>query len=358
MDEQKTDGNKPSGLLLPSERFWVNIQPLLLKHGYRLRPRYDPDWVPSWIKQKTLSTYDPASCPDAISTRWPNLLDAVRVSDGTKVVVKKVYTHEDIPVLEFLTSPKLLADPRNNTVPILDVIPLPNDDVFTLIVMPFLYNFESDLTPFRHVSEVLDALKQFIQGLAFLHEQRIAHRDICYLNLMMDPTKVIPGGFHFVKRYLQDDLRTWIVFRDRRSVSPVKYYIVDYEFARFYAPGEKSIGRMGQDRTVPEMSNTIPYDPFKTDVYQLGRTIPRLSDAYDGLDFLKPLGNAMTEQDPEKRVTAAEAFERYLELVSSLNKAHLSRRIWPRNKSRPERLTIIFSSFWRRHFMLLFPGRS
>ena len=30
------------------ELFWVGLQPFLLGRGYRLRPRYQPDWKPSW----------------------------------------------------------------------------------------------------------------------------------------------------------------------------------------------------------------------------------------------------------------------------------------------------------------------
>ena len=31
------------------EMFWVRNQPHLLEKGYLLRPRYQPDWEPSWI---------------------------------------------------------------------------------------------------------------------------------------------------------------------------------------------------------------------------------------------------------------------------------------------------------------------
>lgn len=34
--------------LLPHEVDWRNKQPLLAAHGYRLRPRLRPGWVPSW----------------------------------------------------------------------------------------------------------------------------------------------------------------------------------------------------------------------------------------------------------------------------------------------------------------------
>lgn len=37
-------------LITPTERFWVDMQPFLLAQGYRLRPRYDPQWKPSWLQ--------------------------------------------------------------------------------------------------------------------------------------------------------------------------------------------------------------------------------------------------------------------------------------------------------------------
>ncbi|KDR79995.1 hypothetical protein GALMADRAFT_1174063 [Galerina marginata CBS 339.88] len=298
---------------------------------------------------------------EGILPRWnrgtPRVLDAVRVSDGAKVVLKKVNIHQDIPILEFLNSPELLLDPRNNTVPILDLIPLPNDGNFALIVMPMLRHFDSHIIPFRHVSEVVEALEQFIQGLAFLHEHQIAHRDICYFNLMMDSTKVIPSGFHFARQYVQDDFKTQIIYHDRRSVGPVKYYSIDYETARHFFPGEKCTGVMGQNRNVPEMSETVPYDPFKLDVYQLGAIIPRFIENYEGLEFLKPLGDAMTDQDPEKRLTAAESIQKFQELVSPLTEAESSQEIWLRRLSPEARLIVGFpvkNPLWYRFLESLF----
>jgi hypothetical protein len=41
----------------PAENRWVSYQPYLLSKGYNLRPRYRPDWVPSW-KGTGRSPYD------------------------------------------------------------------------------------------------------------------------------------------------------------------------------------------------------------------------------------------------------------------------------------------------------------
>lgn len=34
--------------LRPHEEIWVVLNPFLLSRGYTLRPRYQPEWVPSW----------------------------------------------------------------------------------------------------------------------------------------------------------------------------------------------------------------------------------------------------------------------------------------------------------------------
>lgn len=45
------------------ECFWVDHQAFLLSRGYRLRPRYDPEWIPSWAPNTV-----PYHCEDAIAT--------------------------------------------------------------------------------------------------------------------------------------------------------------------------------------------------------------------------------------------------------------------------------------------------
>lgn len=56
------------------------------------------------------------------------------------------------------------SDPRNCVVPILDVILLPEDDEYALLVMPLLHTFYSP--PFAYRIEVVEALRQFLQVCA------------------------------------------------------------------------------------------------------------------------------------------------------------------------------------------------
>ncbi|KAF8955334.1 hypothetical protein BDZ97DRAFT_295935 [Flammula alnicola] len=286
-------------LVAKHEEFWVDMQPFLLQRGYKLRPRYDPMWKPSWkrLGQFGVSFMDRE---DGVMNKERNLIDAIRISDGLKVVLKAVETDsEEIPILLYLNSER--ADTRNKTVPLLDVIMIPQTDDTAMIVMPILLQFST--LPFRYVGEVCEAFHEFLQGLVFLHEHNIAHMDACFYNLMMDPRNVIPNGFHFADWSSEDGTRKGnkIQWVERRSVAPVNYHFIDFGLSWKFSPYDDdmlAIGKVGQDRTVPEMSDESFYDPFKTDVYQLGNVLLSICKNYEGLTVFEPLGASMTCRIP------------------------------------------------------------
>jgi hypothetical protein len=89
------------------------------------------------------------------------VLDAIWVKDGVKVVLKRVPSDGDeVRIALYLSSFEMRSNPRNRTVPILDVI-VPPDDKYVLLVMPFLRVFSSP--PFHCRWEVVEALRQFLQ---------------------------------------------------------------------------------------------------------------------------------------------------------------------------------------------------
>jgi hypothetical protein len=164
----------------PHEYFWVDHQPFLLSCGYMLRPRYHPAWVPSWKLAKP-ENMRPFNCEDGsgllVSTVYSfvtlankcltnaaqkdHVLDATRVTDGVKVVLKRVHSDGDeVQIALHLSSVEMSSDPRNRTVPILDVITLP-DDKYVLLVMPYLRIFNTP--PFHCRGEVVEALRQLLQ---------------------------------------------------------------------------------------------------------------------------------------------------------------------------------------------------
>jgi len=154
----------------PSEYFWVDHQPFLLSRGYKLRPRYDPKWIPTW-KQPGKKNLLPGLCEDGKSILKGGILDAIRVNDGVKVVLKRVPAPSDeLSIASYLSSAKMRSDPRNHTVPIIDIVNLLDDRANVLLVMPYLRIF--DTPPFHCRGEVVEALRQFLQVGIHLYTKR------------------------------------------------------------------------------------------------------------------------------------------------------------------------------------------
>ena len=91
----------------------------------------------------------------------------------------------------------------------------------------------------------------------------------------MDAVHLYPRGFHPVKDILLHDFLTPAPFIPRRDAG-VKYYFIDYGISSHFPPGSRSrlvVGRDGRDQDVPELSDDVPYDPFKVDVYTIGSVL-------------------------------------------------------------------------------------
>ena len=92
----------------------------------------------------------------------PQVIDASRISDGKKVLIKVVdrgTTETDIAT--FLSSPDLAKDLRNHCVPILDVVRDDSFPRFEFLVMPLLRPFH--MPPFFSADEMLDFVKQTLE---------------------------------------------------------------------------------------------------------------------------------------------------------------------------------------------------
>ena len=71
---------------------------------------------------------------------------------------------------------------------------------------------------------------------------------------------------------LLNDLTTYAPVLPRASV-PVTYYYIDFGISTLFTCDDTNrlvTGRAGLDRDVPELSEELPYDPFKVDVFILG----------------------------------------------------------------------------------------
>ncbi|KAJ7091394.1 kinase-like domain-containing protein [Mycena belliarum] len=300
------------------ELFWVKRYYTLESKGYRLRPRYHPDWKSSWTPGDVMTEEDQPA------RMWSNVMDAVKLDESKKVVLKHITDTAEIVILRHLLSVK---DERNHTCPLIGIFSIELDEDETVevyIVMPFLRR-ALDKPSFRRLGEVLTGIHQFLTGLEFMHSQNVAHRDVCYGNLMVDASQFIPEH-HFSATHTRDGVNP-IRHIARSSVPEIRYFFIDFGLSVWYRSGEPRLaeGRVGQDKTVPEWKQeSVIYDPFKLDIYQLGNTIlQNLLEARLTLCLiLHPLTTIMTSIDPSQRPTATEAREYFESLTKDCDRRH------------------------------------
>jgi hypothetical protein len=108
--------------------------------------------------------------------------------------------------------------------------------------------------------------------------------DACLLNLMMEESRVVPKGSHFKFSSSHDGVNLNLTWQHRCTVAPVRYFYIDFGLSRWHPHGHesaKALGVVGQLKDIPELSATVPYNPFKLDICQLGRTILEVIEVSD-----------------------------------------------------------------------------
>ncbi|KAI0944014.1 hypothetical protein AcV7_001949 [Taiwanofungus camphoratus] len=321
--------------LSPAEKLWRDRQPYFERCGYSLRPRYHPDWSPSWLD----TNLDPIFCEDSIMLNNYNVIDATRHRDGLLVSIKSTQNDsEEIAIACFLSSPELMKHPANHCVSILDVLPDPLDNEMSLLIMPYLRPFDDP--EFGAIGEVVDFVHQTLEGLWFLHQQGIAHRDCAPANIMMDGRPLFPNGHHPVRDSHSAD-GVYELTPLSRIDHPVRYLFIDFGLSTRSAPGAPHyvLGREGRDKEVPELSSEIAYDAFKVDIFAMGNLYDKeFVQKYHGLEFLQPLIDAMKQQDSDRRPNAETAFALFERIRRQLNSPLLRWRLRSRDESQPERV--------------------
>ncbi|KAJ7080928.1 hypothetical protein B0H15DRAFT_933066 [Mycena belliarum] len=331
----------------PKELFWVENQPYLLSLGYKLRPRYHPDWTPTWeLEPKKSQLY----FEDDLEQLKYTVLDAVRIKDDKKVVLKRVEIGSpELQMLQFLASEKMRNDPRNRTVPLVDTISLPHDPGTVLMVM--MYGRRFDYPPFHCRGEFFEAFFQLLQGMEFMHEHNIVHGDAAIQNIIMDETRVVPKGSHFIADRTHSGHSRLFSWKDRCSVAPVDYYYIDFGLTFYFPAGVRNatmLGYYGSWREpIPELSATVPYNPFKVDVCRLGLTILEVIEPYPALADFIPLAKRLCDRDPNRRPTPTEALVNLSELKTSMKPARLREAIWQTQATSFDRFTRrVLGAYW------------
>ncbi|KAL5492956.1 hypothetical protein ACEPAI_4404 [Sanghuangporus weigelae] len=314
------------------EIWWRDRYSLFESHGYRLRERLRPGWIPSW-------TSDPRRHPedheDTSSSDHPLITEATRISDGSDVIIKKIKKYSDEKsIAVYLSS---LKDPKNHCVPIIDSFPDEAEEGTEFLVMPLLRMFNSP--SFRTVNEAVDFIKQTLEpkGIAFMHSKNIAHRDCSDLNVMLDGTLMFPEGFHPIHQIMDRNSTRLAKYKSRTSSPGAKYYFIDFGLSTRFdeTDGERLVtGRRCQVQ-VPELSDQIPYDPFAVDIYLLGDVYRKnLVERYSNVQFLKPFVESMTRRNPSERPKADVALKQLDDIISQCSKSSLRWRLIKNNTGR------------------------
>ncbi|KAJ6538800.1 hypothetical protein DFH09DRAFT_1090240 [Mycena vulgaris] len=119
IDQSQSEGSHEPGGLSEMD-ICGDPQPWLEEYGYMLRPRFRPGWVGSWKKEgaKIFILQE-----DGFGLIYDQLIDAVRIKDGTLVALEKIeeIAHPDeVDISTFLFSEPLANDPKNHCVPLLE----------------------------------------------------------------------------------------------------------------------------------------------------------------------------------------------------------------------------------------------
>lgn len=167
----------------------------------------------------------------------------------------------------------------------------------------------------------------------------LLHRDCATLNIMMDARSMYPNGFHPVYKW-RDLSATETATHYTRSECPPRYYFTDFGMSSYFPPDcdPLVVGCEGRDFEVPELSKTVPYNPFKTDIFIIGNLLKKEffyvsshnlhsfecalkppSQRYSNVDFMYPLITILAEQDPKMRPTAYGAQQMWKHVRASVS---------------------------------------
>ena len=162
-----------------TDYWWIKHQPWLEERGYMLRPRFRPGWVPSWLGTKKYEV----DCEDgqvsmvrtlnSLQDRVPLIscisqicmvMDAVRKSDGQVVAIKKldksVHPYE-VEITSLFSTEPLASDPRNHSVPVLEVLQSPIEPEWAFIVLPYLVVYRE--IRFATIGEAVACFQQLFE---------------------------------------------------------------------------------------------------------------------------------------------------------------------------------------------------
>ncbi|KAF9457848.1 kinase-like domain-containing protein [Collybia nuda] len=329
--------------LYSAEIYWRDHYFWFKEHGYLLRPRYHPEWVASWKGAAKSRLHFEDAQVGMMSTV---VMSATHLSDGAQVMLKRLTksSTNELAIGRLFSSSPHNSHKSNHCVPLHDVLVHPDEDS-VFLVNPLLTDW--DEPKLETIGEVVEFFRQLFEGLEYMHNQGVAHNDVKFDNVMVDPRPLYDEPFHPTDPTMSQDY-THYVKRYSRTLRPVKYYYIDFgnalQFNLDDGPPRVPIrpGGYGGDRSVPEFKSLTECDPFPVDVYRAGNLIRHAFmvgfGAKHGMDFMQPLLHDMCQDDPTKRPTMSEVVTRFAELRKGLSTWKLRSRLISKDESTLSRL--------------------
>ncbi|KAJ3845930.1 kinase-like domain-containing protein [Lentinula lateritia] len=342
-----------------NELWWIGHFEYLKEHGYMMRPRYRPGWKPSYKP----GILEPLFSEDGQSMLHPYVMDALRISDSYMVAMKRVKgsTGEE-NIASFFSNKEHNTNPRNRCIRVLEVLPIPGNDNEKIIVMPWLRKVMDPR--FRTIGEAVQFFQEIIEGLKYMHENNVAHRDCTRNNMGMDANPMFTRQYHPIKPKKRHNWSARALHHSRTRCPPT-YFLIDFGQSRMYNPSEprpSEYALKSGGYTPPEGDADILCDPFATDVYILGTMIRTSfldgdSNSYKpgvhGFEFLRPLVNDMIADDPSSRPTMTEVASRFSDVVGELPWWKLRSRAVQKDEFFATPFRAVYHLFWTASMMVL-----
>ncbi|TFY71734.1 hypothetical protein EVG20_g1274 [Dentipellis fragilis] len=260
-----------------------------------------------------LDGYAPGTAMDLTNFQYKNELQRpATLQDGrdgiVRVVVLRDEGHTHLKILRKIANEPLALLTNNHTLPLLFEM---NFDLVTFCVFPLvggghLRRAFADMYESTSVGDLLDMVMQALEGLAFIHDLHIAHRDAFVDNFLVEWQ---PESLHMMKV----------------PTARPRVYLIDFETAVMFELGCDlsectctgiPLGDLENYSrpVIPEMLNGQPYDPFKLDVWQLG-----VSLVFDTtLPPIEHILESMHITDAHERPYASEALLQLSRVVNNM----------------------------------------
>ncbi|PPQ80778.1 hypothetical protein CVT25_001915, partial [Psilocybe cyanescens] len=309
----------------PYVAVWNDLRPLLEKHGFRLwRTGFGAQvWDDNLPQCDNFLFLTPHKSRNVSLVRWKRFLTtrvglrhAARM-DGVRDVVLRVIvasgeggTH--LQILKRLSSPPDILLSNNHILPILYEITF--QDIVILAVPKLILDLSEVISPrfSNSVEDMLYMVLQAFEGAAYLHRNRIGHRDLFLPNFMVE--------------WMPESMS------ERTSMTRPRVYVIDFETAIDFPEDSLESERLCADfpfaldqygrHVAPEIEAMPmqPYCPFRLDMWQLGKDLHE--EFQTGLDEIDQLWLSLCAPVPRDRSTAdgaLQALDAYLRRTPCLD---------------------------------------